>query len=181
MTAVVLIEVHRGSFRSMDEMPGRARTSGGGGAVTMQPRTADRRHRTAPASGGSLRGIYFGITGLLLAMVIALVGGIIWYNSKKTNELAIAAAERLILETDEKILDRLKLLYDPMYAIVGIASQVPELTSPSIDDDPQAKAMFLRGLRIYPQIRSLYVGFDNGEFFMVSKIGGDAGKSCGIG
>src|SRR5690242_6077038 len=105
----------------------------------------------------SLRGIYFGITGLLLAMIIALVGGIIWYNSRKSNDLAIAAAERLIVETDEKILDRLKLLYDPMYAIVGIASQVPELTSPSIDSDSHAKGMFLRALRIYPQIRSLYI------------------------
>jgi adenylate cyclase len=109
-------------------------------------------------------------------MVIALAGGIIWYNSIKTNELAVASAERLILETDEKILDRLKLLYDPIYAIVGLASQLPELTSPAIKDDPHAKAMFLRGLRIYPQIRSLYVGFDNGEFFMVTHIAGDEGK-----
>ncbi len=109
-------------------------------------------------------------------MVIALVGGIIWYNSTKTNELVVASAERLILETDEKILDRLKLLYDPIYAIVGLASQLPALTSPSIKDDPHAKAMFLRGLRIYPQIRSLYVGFDNGEFFMVTHIAGDEGK-----
>src|SRR4051812_28012768 len=144
--------------------------------MTAQPYNANRRPQAGPPRPGSLRGIYLTIIGLLLGMVIALVGGIIWYNSKKTNELAIAAAERLILETDEKILDRLKLLYDPMYAIVGIASQVPELTSLSIDNDPYAKAMFLRGLRIYPQMRSLYVGFDNGAFFMVSNIGGDAGK-----
>jgi adenylate cyclase len=176
MTAVVLVEVRRDSSRDLDEMLGRAGTSGGRAVVTVQPRNADRRRRTGPASRSSLRGIYLGITGLLLAMVIALVGGIIWYDSKKTNELAIAAAERLILETDERILDRLKLLYDPMYAIVGIASQVPQLTSLSIDNAPYAKAMFLRALRIYSQIRSLYVGFDNGEFYMVSKIGGDAGK-----
>ena len=146
--------------------------------MTVQPRNANSQRKADPArtGSGSLRGIYFGITGLLLCMVIALVGGIIWYNSTKTNELAIAAAERLIGETEEKILDRLKLLYDPMYAIVGIASQVPQLTSPVIDKDPQAKAMFLRALRIYPQIRSLYVGFDSGEFFMVSNIGGDANK-----
>jgi adenylate cyclase len=36
--------------------------------------------------------------------------------------------------------------------------------------------MFLRGLTIYPQMRSLYVGFDNGEFFMVTHIGGDEEK-----
>ena len=176
MTAVDPVEVRRDFSRDLDEMLGHTGASGGRAAVTVQPRSTDRRHRTGPAPGGSLRGIYLGITGLLLAMVIALVGGIIWYNSKKTNELAIAAAERLILETDERILDRLKLLYDPMYAIVGIASQVPQLTSLSIDNDPYAKTMFLRALRIYPQIRSLYVGFDNGEFYMVSNIGGDTGK-----
>ena len=118
---------------------------------------------------------YVGITGLLLVIVVALAGGIIWYNAKKSNELAIAAAERLMLEAGEEISDRIKLLYDPMYAIVGIASQVPELTSPAIKDDPRAMSLTLRVLRIYPQILSLYVGFDNGDFFMVTHIAGGNG------
>jgi adenylate cyclase len=60
-----------------------------------------------------------------------------------------------------------------MYAIVGIASQVPELTSPTIKDDPHAMSLTLRVLRIYPQILSLYVGFDDGDFFMVTHIAGE--------
>ncbi len=116
---------------------------------------------------------YVGITGLLLVIVVALAGGIIWYNSKKSNQLAIAAAERLMQEAGEDISDRIKLLYDPMYAIVGIASQVPELTSPTIKVDPHAMALTLRVLRIYPQILSLYVGFDDGDFFMVTHIAGE--------
>ena len=116
---------------------------------------------------------YVGITGLLLVIVVALVGGIIWYNSAKSNQLAIAAAERLMQEAGEDISDRIKLLYDPMYAIVGIASQVPELTSPTIKDDPHAMSLTLRVLRIYPQILSLYVGFDDGDFFMVTHIAGE--------
>ena len=115
---------------------------------------------------------YVGITGLLLVIVVALVGGIIWYNSAKSNQLAIAAAERLMQEAGEDISDRIKLLYDPMYAIVGIASQVPELTSRTIKDDPHAMSLTLRVLRIYPQILSLYVGFDDGDFFMVTHIAG---------
>ncbi len=116
---------------------------------------------------------YLGITGLLLFILVALAGGIIWYNSKKSSELAIAAAQRLMHEADEKIRDRIKLLYDPMYAIVGIASLVPELTTPAIKDDPSAMALLLRALRVYPQILSLYVGFDDGEFFMVTHIAGE--------
>ncbi len=116
---------------------------------------------------------YVGITGLLLVIVVALVGGIIWYNSTKSNQLAIAAAERLMQEAGEDISDRIKLLYDPMYAIVGIASQVPELTSRTIKDDPHAMSLTLGVLRIYPQILSLYVGFDDGDFFMVTHIAGE--------
>jgi adenylate cyclase len=116
---------------------------------------------------------YLGIISLLLFILVALAGGIIWYNSKKSSELAVAAAQRLMREADEKIIDRIKLLYDPMYAIVGIASLVPGLTSPAIKEDANAKALLLRALRIYPQILSLYVGFDNGDFFMVTHIAGE--------
>jgi hypothetical protein len=106
-------------------------------------------------------------------MVVVLTGGIIWYNSKKTNQLAIAAAERMMVEAGEDVSNRIELLYDPMYAIVGIFALVPELTSPAIKDDPHALALILRVLRIYPQILSLYVGFDAGEFFMVTHIAGE--------
>jgi hypothetical protein len=46
---------------------------------------------------------YVGIAALLLVMVVALAGGIIWYNSKKTNQLALAAAERMMLEAGEDV------------------------------------------------------------------------------
>ena len=76
-------------------------------------------------------------------------------------------------EASETVLDRLKLIYDPVYAIVGIASLVPELTSPKIKEDPPAMSLILRVLRTYPQILSLYVGFDNGDFLMVTHIAGE--------
>jgi adenylate cyclase len=120
---------------------------------------------------------YLGITGLLLLIIVALAGGIIWYNSNKSRELAIAAAHRLMQEADAKITDRIRLLYDPMYAIVGIASLVPDLTRPAAVEDPSAKALVLRALRIYPQILSLYAGFDNGDFFMVTHIAGEKAAS----
>ncbi|MGC2201588.1 MAG: cache domain-containing protein [Stellaceae bacterium] len=142
--------------------------------MTDRQRYSHHRQATSPAVGPRpLWRYYVGITALLLLMVIALTGGIIWYNSKKTNQLAFAAAERMMLEAGEDVLNRIKLLYDPMYVIVGIASLVPELTSPAIKEDPHAMSLMLRVLRIYPQILSLYVGFDNGEFFMVTHIAGE--------
>ena len=133
-------------------------------------------HRSAGSRAEASRPLwhyYVGITALLLVMVVTLTGGIIWYNTKKSNQLAIAAAQRMMQEASEDILDRLKLIYDPMYAILGISSLVPEFTSPAIKEDPRAISLILQVLRIYPQILSLYVGFDSGEFFMVTHITGE--------
>jgi adenylate cyclase len=116
---------------------------------------------------------YLGITSLLVLIVVVLAGGIIWYNSKKASSLAMAAAQQLMQETEGKITERIKLLYDPMFAIVAVASLVPEFTTPAIKDDIAARALLLRALRIYPQILSLYVGFDNGDFLMATHITGE--------
>ena len=119
------------------------------------------------------RRTYFGITSLLLAIVAALAGGIIWYNSRKSNELAIAAAERMIEEVEDNVVAHVRLLYDPIYAVIRIGSRVPELTSPGISEDPRARSLILRELRSYPQVRAIFVGFDNGDFFMITHIAGE--------
>jgi adenylate cyclase len=115
-----------------------------------------------------------GITALLVLIVVALAGGIIWYNMRKSTELMLAAAERRMVETGEKISDRIKLLYDPLYAIVGIASQVPEIKTPLDGNGHPPMAMLLRVLRFYPQILSLYVGLENGDYFGVTHIAGES-------
>ena len=118
---------------------------------------------------------YFAIIALLVLIVLALAGGIIWYNMRKSTELMVAAAERQMEETGAKISERIKLLYDPMYAIVGIASQAPDIKTLLTDDGPAGMQMLLRALRFYPQILALYVGFDDGDLFSVNHIAGEAG------
>src|SRR5262249_41459145 len=48
-----------------------------------------------------------------------------------------------------------------------------EMTSLEIQADTHALALILRVLRIYPQVLSLYVGFDTGDFFMVTHLAGE--------
>ena len=115
----------------------------------MINRRSDSRGESASSSAGqspSAWWTYFGITSLLLAIVVALAGGIIWYNSKKSNELAIAAAERMIEEVGDNVVSHVRLLYDPIYAVIRIGSRVPELTSPAITEDPHVRSLILRAL-----------------------------------
>jgi adenylate cyclase len=142
--------------------------------VTGQPRPEAARSSTAPAAREAVWPTYFGITALLVLIVVVLAGGIIWYNSRKSTELMVAAAERQMVETGEKVSDRIRLLYDPMYAIVAIASQAPNIKALLTDNAHPGMSILLRTLRFYPQILSLYAGFDDGSLFGVDYIGGES-------
>jgi hypothetical protein len=145
--------------------------------VSLQPTQRALRSSTVPAAAQSVWPAYFGIIGLLVLIVVVLAGGIIWYNLRKSTDLMVAVAERQIVETGEKISDRIKLLYDPMYAIVGIASQAPDIRALLANNSRVGMPMLLRMLRFYPQILAVYVGFDNGEFFAVDHIAGGSRAS----
>jgi hypothetical protein len=93
---------------------------------------------------------------------------------RKSTELMVAAAERHMEETGEKISDRIRLLYDPMYAIVGIASQTPDLRTLLTGNGRVGMPMLLRILGFYPQILALAVGFDNGDQFGVNHVAGES-------
>jgi adenylate cyclase len=136
-------------------------------------RSPSLKLREEIAASASAWRTYLGITALLLLIVVLLAGGIIWYNSRKSSELMLAAADRQMVETGEKISDRIRLLYDPLYAIAGIASRVPDMQSVLRDDGHAVMPMLLRALHFYPQILQLYVGFENGDFFMVTHIVGE--------
>jgi adenylate cyclase len=117
-------------------------------------------------------GTYAAILGGLVLIVASLTGGLVWYNSSKTAELAIVAADRLIVEIGDKVLERVQLLYDPMIAVVALAARVPDIVAMTHGDAPRATGFLIRGLKAYPQIFSLYVGYANGDFFMVSHVEG---------
>jgi len=142
--------------------------------VSSEPRLRTARSSAVSTAPKSVWPAYIAIIGALVLIVVALGGGIIWYNSRKSTELMVAAAERQMVETGEKISDRIELLYDPLYAIVGIASQVPEIKAPLGDNGHPSVAMLLRVFRFYPQILSLYVGLENGDYFGVTHIAGES-------
>jgi len=114
------------------------------------------------------------VSALLVVIVVGLVGGIIWYNFQKSEALSVAAAKRLLEESGDATARRVELFYEPVVAIVALGSRVPQLSEMSARDKDQRLNLVLTGLRRYPQLFSLYVGYANGEFDMVTRIGGDA-------
>lgn len=123
------------------------------------------------------------IATLLAFTVVVLVGGIIWYNFEKSTALSVVTARRLLQESGDATLRRVELFYEPVVTIVALGSRVPQLSEMSATDKEERLALVLTGLRRYPQLFSLYVGYENGEFDMVTRVGGaernDARRALG--
>ena len=113
------------------------------------------------------------IAGLLIVIVVGLVCGIVWYNFQKTAALSVLEGQRLLAESANDTVHQVQLFYEPVLAIVALASRVPHITEMGKGDDRERLAMVLTGLRRYPQLFSLYVGYADGDFDMVTRIDGE--------
>ncbi|HUK11366.1 MAG TPA: cache domain-containing protein [Stellaceae bacterium] len=109
--------------------------------------------------------------GLLIIIVVALVCGIVWYNFKKTAALSVLEGQRLLTESASDIVHQVELFYEPVLAIVALASRVPGITERAAGNE--RLAMEMTGLKRYPHLLSLYVGYDNGDFDLVTRVGGE--------
>ena len=122
-----------------------------------------------PVSRNRTWSTYLGVTGLLL--VLGHAGWRTYLVQRQENGwLCGHGCQAIDREDGDQIADRIKLLYEPMFAIVGVGSLVPEFTAPAVKGDTESRRLMLRALGIYPQILSLYVGFDSGDFLMVTHV-----------
>jgi adenylate cyclase len=119
------------------------------------------------------KGIQVGIAALLVVIVVGLVGGIIWYNFAKSASLTVDTAERLLAASSEDTVHRIELFYEPVLAIVALASRIPQISEMTPREREDRAALVMTGLRRYPQLFSLYVGYENGDFDMITRVGGE--------
>ena len=116
---------------------------------------------------------YVAIAAVMILVIVGLLSGIVWYNFDKTRALTIMSAERLLAETGDKTINRLRLFYEPVITVVALASRVPQIATTDAGSGSQRPALMMTGLQRYPQLFSLYVGFDDGGFEMVTRVSGD--------
>jgi hypothetical protein len=94
---------------------------------------------------------YLGITALLLLLVVALAGGIVWYNVLKTTELMVATAERLMDRARRKDLGAYRAAVRSAVRDRPIASRVLEMKAPLHNDGHTGVPMLLRRCGFNPR------------------------------
>ncbi|MBF0178467.1 MAG: hypothetical protein HQM03_00415 [Magnetococcales bacterium] len=111
------------------------------------------------------------LTAIFLTLICTLVGIVTWYNYAANAATATASARLLLQEVNHKIVERYQRTHDPIHSLATILSaesrlrQHPSETTPypGLDD-------LFQTILQYPQIFSLYVGYDNGDFLQLVNL-----------
>ena len=131
------------------------------------------RRRERGFSGLLIRApLHFNIIAIFIAIFVALTGSLVWYNYSRNAELALEAADSLLQNVSEKVVEKTRNFLEPPAGLVRLTAELPETAShPDSVDHPIAR-YFLESLSLYPQLYGLYVGYDDGGFFQVVQFAG---------
>ncbi|MFO1070368.1 MAG: adenylate/guanylate cyclase domain-containing protein [Geminicoccaceae bacterium] len=99
---------------------------------------------------------------LFLAIFLAFLAFLIWFQYREGRELTLTAAERLMDETGGRIEERMGGLLAPVYSVVDMSARLPLVTARARRDDPDTLGYALSALDRHPQIASLFVAFADG-------------------
>ena len=83
--------------------------------------------------------LHFNIIAIFIAIFLSLTGVLIWYNYSRNAELALEAADTLLLNVSEKVVERTRNFVDPPIGLIDLAANLPELGfQPDAIDQPVA-------------------------------------------
>ena len=107
--------------------------------------------------------------GVILAMlVVAGAISVIGYNSAR--EALISTASRTAKDTGELINAKARVLLEPAQATLRQLAFDPIVDAKSLDERLQRLFVLSEELNVNPMISAIYVGYENGEFFLVRPL-----------
>jgi HD-GYP domain-containing protein (c-di-GMP phosphodiesterase class II) len=104
---------------------------------------------------------------LFLVFGLALIG--FFYSESKRVELL--GADDLMDRIGRHMQTSIAELYLPAQSVVDIASKSVPLASANLEDRLATLGALTEALRLNPHMSSIFVGYENGEFFLVRSVG----------
>ncbi|MFK7993476.1 MAG: HD domain-containing phosphohydrolase [Granulosicoccus sp.] len=127
-----------------------------------------------PAAGRAARSysLRFSIGFLFTALITLLGAGLIVHNYERHRSLALDDAGELFSEVARNTAATASALYSPVESFIEQTARV-DMGDSSINKLPLALDYFAESLASNNQIDSIYLGFDNGDFFLVRNVFND--------
>jgi hypothetical protein len=102
-------------------------------------------------------------TVLLALFGLALIG----FNYLETRKIALLGADDLLARIDAHMQTSVGELYGPVENVVDIASKALPAQGRSPEDGLRSLGFVSEVLRLMPEISSIFVGYENGDFYLL--------------
>jgi len=114
------------------------------------------------------------IAMLFTALVVVACGAIMWNNHVQGRKLVLASTDRLVQEIASEAATELRGLFAPVETLVlGLSSGALQgADSPGAHD--AALPSLAEMLKRHRDVDAVYVGYDNGEFFLLRALRDDS-------
>lgn len=103
---------------------------------------------------------------VILSLTFSVSGVLIYYGLDKHRAAALIAAGELMERSSAVVKLRMTRLIEPIDMIIALSKDWPEADDPPTLDGHAAHQRFLSYLKQRPQIASIYLGFDSGDFYL---------------
>lgn len=130
--------------------------------MPSQPTPPDKRRATFP--------LYANILTIFLLVVLAIAGGLTYYNYTSSAERALLSARRMMTDIVSDVARQGLDLVGTVWSVAHLTGGNPLLGAPISDNRHPLQGYFLTALASYPHLYSIYIGHDNGEYYQVVKV-----------
>ena len=131
---------------------------------------------TAPpdvSAGGAGRRFPLHLTLAAVFVTIFVIFGLvlIGFFHTKSKHIELLGADDLMDRISRHMQTSIAELYLPAQGLVDIASKSAFLAGTTLDERLQSMGALTEALRLNPYMSSIFVGFENGDFFLVRSVG----------
>lgn len=126
--------------------------------------------------------LHVNILTVFTLVICCVVLSVVSYGYVKNSDTAVLSAEQLLEKIGSSIVERTRKIFDTAFMTVDTYVGFPDIgEKASLHSHPMSPAFF-KFLSQHPDFTSMYIGFGDGDFFLVSSLRGreNLKKSLGI-
>ncbi|XXJ18754.1 adenylate/guanylate cyclase domain-containing protein [Desulfovibrio caledoniensis] len=118
---------------------------------------------------------YLNIVTVFSILIIAIVSAVVMYGYLGNASAALVSARQLLMRAGDSVSERSRILFDTAFNTTDLYVDFPGISEKgSIHSHPMSH-VFFRLLEQHPDFTSVYIGFADGDFYLVSTLRGREG------
>ena len=124
---------------------------------------------------------YLNIVTVFSVLIVAIVSAVVMYGYQGNTSAALVSARQLLMRAGDSVSERSRLLFDTAFNTTDIYVDFPGIADKASIHSHPLSHVFFRFLEQHPDFTSVYIGFDDGDFYLASSLRGREGMKRRLG